>query len=217
MNYKTLLTKQNVSIFLIWLFHVSGIIGIIYSDASWFIGATPVNLMLSFFLLTINIKRNKRAFFMLMGCFTVGMLAEILGVRYGLLFGEYTYGSVLGIQLMEVPLLIGINWCILVFITGSIAQFFTDSFWIKSLIGVGLMLSLDLVIEPVAPVLDFWTFADGIASFHNYVGWTLVALPLQMLFHKWNIKVDGTYPFHLFILQFLFFTILLIKINSIGI
>jgi uncharacterized membrane protein len=79
------------------------------------------------------------------------------------------------------------------------------------------MLSLDLVMEPIAPVLDFWTFAEGVASFHNYVGWSLVALPLQMGFHQWNIKVVGAYPFHLYILQFLFFTILLIKINSIGI
>ena len=217
MNDNTLLTKQNLSIFFIWLFHVSGIMGIIYSDASWFIGATPVNLMLSFFLLLINTKLDKKTLLMIMGCFIVGMVAEIVGVRYGLLFGEYTYGSVLGVQLMEVPLLIGVNWCILVFITGSITQFFTDSFWIKSLVGVGLMLSLDLVMEPIAPVLDFWTFAEGVASFHNYVGWALVALPLQMGFHQWNIKVEGAYPFHLYILQFLFFTILLIKINSIGI
>jgi len=216
MSYRAFLTKQNISIFIIWLFHVSGIIGIIYSEASWFIGATPINLILSFSLLLINLKRNKSAFFLIVVCFLVGMAAEILGVKYGFIFGEYSYGSVLGLKLMEVPLLIGINWCILVFITGSIARFFTDSFWLKCLIGVGLMLTLDLVMEPIAPVLDFWTFVDGVASFHNYVGWALVALPLHIAFHKWKIEVEGAYPFHLYILQFLFFTILLIKINSIG-
>ncbi len=217
MSNKVLLTKQNLSLFFIWLFHVSGIIGIIYSDASWFIGATPINLLLSFLLLLINTKLSKRALILFLSCFTVGMAAEIIGVRYGFIFGEYSYGAVLGIKFMEVPLLIGINWCILIFITGSIASFFTHSFWIKTLVGVGLMLSLDLVIEPVAPVLDFWTFADGMASLHNYVGWGLVALPLQMIFHKWEIKIEGAYPFHLYFLQFLFFTLLLIKINSVGI
>jgi putative membrane protein len=217
MNPKELLTKQNSSIFLIWLFHISGIIGIIYSDTSWFVGATPINLILSFILLLVNTRMNQRLVYLLLACFSVGMAAEILGVRYGFIFGEYSYGSVLGLKVMEVPLLIGINWCILIFITGTIAQFFTESFWIRTLLGVGLMLALDLVIEPVAPVLDFWTFEEGLASFHNYLGWALVALPLQMAFHKWKITIDGFYPFHLYILQFLFFTLLLIKINSIGI
>ena len=217
MNYLGLLTKQNISIFLIWLFHISGIVGIIYSDASWFVSATPINLLLSFILLLANTRLNKRLVFLLLSCFTTGMAAEILGVRYGFIFGEYAYGAVLGVKLMEVPLLIGINWCILIFITGNIAQFFSDSFWIKTFVGVALMLALDLVIEPVAPVLDFWIFTDGLASFHNYLGWGLVALPLQMTFHKWKITIEGFYPFHLYILQFLFFTILLIKINSIGI
>ena len=217
MNYSGLFTKQNISIFLIWLFHISGIVGIIYSDASWFVSATPINLLLSFILLLANTRLNKRLVFLLLSCFTTGMAAETLGVRYGFIFGEYAYGAVLGVKLMEVPLLIGINWCILVFITGNIAQFFSDSFWIKTFVGVALMLALDLVIEPVAPVLDFWIFTDGLASFHNYLGWGLVALPLQMTFHKWKITIEGFYPFHLYILQFLFFTILLIKINSIGI
>lgn len=216
MNSAELLTKQKLSIFLIWLFHVSGGIGIIYSDASWFVGATPLNLSLSFLLLVLNTKLNKGAVLMFISCYLVGMLAEIVGVHFGFIFGAYAYGEILGTKFLEVPLLIGINWCILVFITGSIAGYFTSSFWQKTLLGVGLMLALDAVIEPIAPVLDFWAFEGGLASFHNYLGWALVALPLQMGFHKWNIKVEGVFPFHLYILQFLFFTLLLIKINSIG-
>ena len=69
MNYNKILTIQNVSIGLIWLFHVSGIIGIIYSDASWFIGATPINLALSFILLMINVERSKKTFFLVLLCF----------------------------------------------------------------------------------------------------------------------------------------------------
>jgi len=217
MNLKTLLTKQHISIGLIWLFHVSGIIGIIYSDASWFIKATPLNLMLSFILLMINTERSKKLLFLVVFCFTIGMLAEIIGVHYGFIFGMYSYGDALGTKFLEVPLMIGVNWCILIFITGFIAQSFLESLWKRTLLGVGLMLFLDLVIEPVAPVLGFWSFETGLASFHNYVGWAVVALPLQIVFHKTKIKIEGPFPFHLFILQFLFFTILLLKINSLGI
>ena len=74
MNYSSLITKLNISIFLIWLFHVSGIIGIIYTNTSWFIGQTPINLILSFSLLLINTKLSKSTLLLFIGCFTVGML-----------------------------------------------------------------------------------------------------------------------------------------------
>jgi len=172
---------------------------------------------LSFALLLINTEWSKKMGLLVLLCFTTGMLAEILGVRYGFIFGEYSYGNALGTKVMEVPLMIGVNWCILIFITGFIAQFFLKKLWSKALLGTALMLTLDLVMEPVAPVLDFWTFTTGLASFHNYFGWALVAFPLQLVFHKVKINIEGPFPFHLFILQFLFFTILLLKINSLGI
>ena len=130
-----LFTKQSLSIGLIWIFHISGLIGIIYSNASWFIKATPFNLLLSFALLIINIEWNKKLFLLIVTCFSVGMLSEIIGVNYGFLFGEYSYGKALGIKFKGVPLIIGINWCLLVFITGYISRFFLilslrEHFWV---------------------------------------------------------------------------------------
>jgi putative membrane protein len=102
----------------------------------------------------------------------------------------------------------------LVFITGQIAAFFTTNFWFKSLLGVGLMVFLDLVMEPIAPQLDFWTFEGGVAPIQNYLGWAFVAMPLQMIFHKTRPAVKTIFAFHLYILQFLFFTLLLMRLNS---
>ena len=217
MKYSNILTNQNFSIGLIWLFHVSGIIGIIYSDASWFIKATPLNLMVSFILLLLNIERSKKILFLVLLCFSVGMLSEIIGVKHGFIFGKYSYGNALGPKFIEVPLMMGIVWCILVFITGFIVQLFFDTIWARIIVGIALMLFLDLVIEPVAPVLDFWTFESGLASYHNYIGWAATAFPLQLLFHKAKLKIDGSFAFHLYFLQFLFFTILLLKVNTLGI
>ncbi|MGY8922351.1 MAG: carotenoid biosynthesis protein [Flavobacteriales bacterium] len=214
MKVFSFLTKKNISIGLIWLFHVSGIMGIIYSDSIWFLKATPINLILSFVLLLTNTHLNSKAILMLLFCFTTGMAAEIIGVEFGFLFGNYSYGDALGYKVMGVPLTIGINWCILIFITGFIAQFFSKLLLVKVFIGVGLMLFLDLVMEPVAPKLDFWTFEGGLASFQNYFGWTIVALPLQWVFHKTSIKIEGPFPFHLYLLQFMFFLILLLKLNT---
>ena len=217
MTLNKIFTNQNISLGLIWLFHVSGIIGIIYSDASWFIKATPLNLMLSFILLLLNIERSKKTLLLVLLCFFVGMLAEIIGVKYGFIFGKYTYGEALGPKFMEVPFMMGIVWCILVFITGFIVQLFFETTWARIIVGIGLMLFLDLVMEPVAPILDFWTFESGLASFNNYIGWAVIAFPLQFTFHKAKLHIDGSFAFHLYFLQFLFFTILLLKINTLGI
>ena len=217
MTHIKIFTNQNISLGLIWLFHVSGIIGIIYSDASWFIKATPLNLMLSFILLLLNIERSKKTLLLVLLCFFVGMLAEIIGVKYGFIFGKYTYGEALGPKFMKVPFMMGIVWCILVFITGFIVQLFFETTWARIIVGIGLMLFLDLVMEPVAPILDFWTFESGLASFNNYIGWTVIAFPLQFIFHKVKLNIEGSFAFHLYFLQFLFFTILLLKINTLGI
>ncbi len=38
------------------------------------------------------------------------MLSEIIGVNSALLFGDYSYGSVLGLKIGGVPVLIGVTW-----------------------------------------------------------------------------------------------------------
>ena len=133
----TKLNIENISIALIWLFHVSGILGIIYVNSNWFISFTPLNLTLNFILLLINCKGNKRVTTIILLGFFIGMITEILGVQYGWIFGDYQYGSQLGTKLMGVPLLIGVNWAILTVITGAIAQQFYLNKFMRVLIGVG--------------------------------------------------------------------------------
>ena len=135
LNTHPVVSKLNLSLALIWLFHVSGAIGIIYGDADWFTEATPLNLMLCFMLLLFNLKINTRSLITLLICYTVGLSAEIIGVNFGFLFGQYQYGSTLGIKWMGVPLIIGINWCLLVFICATIASTFSKTFFREGKIG----------------------------------------------------------------------------------
>ena len=44
------------------------------------------------------------------------------------------------------------------------------------MIGTSLMLFLDLLMEPLAPILDFWVFEGKEAPLQNYLGWTVVAI-----------------------------------------
>ena len=211
------LNREITSIAIIWLFHVSGILGIIYGNSQWFISATPLNLSINFMLLLINCNSHKWFFHMVILGFLTGMITEILGVQRGWIFGDYKYGNALGYKILGVPMLIGVNWALLTIITAAIAQQFYENLFMRIVIGVCLMILLDLLIEPIAPVLDFWAFEGGNAPLQNYIGWTAVAIFLQSIFHYFRIEVKGWFPNQLYILQIIFFTVLLIKQNTIGI
>ena len=47
-------TNTLISVFIIWLFHICGLLGIIYGNREWFIAFTPINLFVSFTLLFTN-------------------------------------------------------------------------------------------------------------------------------------------------------------------
>ena len=211
------LNREIISIAIIWLFHVSGILGIIYGNSEWFISATPLNLSINFALLLINCKSHKWFFYMVILAFLTGMITEILGVQRGWIFGDYQYGDALGYKILGVPILIGVNWALLTIITAAIAQQFYENLIMRIVIGVCLMIFLDLLIEPIAPVLDFWAFDGGDAPLQNYIGWTAVALFLQSIFHYFRLEVKGWFPNQLYLLQIIFFTVLLIKQKTIGI
>lgn len=205
---------EDLAIATIWLFHVSGIIGILYGNSRWFVSVTPLNLSLSFLLLLYTSRSTPRIYIIALVAFVVGMFTEGLGVNYGLIFGNYTYGNALGLKFMGVPWLIGINWAILTICCAAIAADLANHFIAKLLLGIGLMLFLDVVIEPIAPLLDFWEFEGGTAPMQNYMGWAIVSLPLHLIYHLMKIELKEYFTHHLYLLQFLFFTILLLQINT---
>ena len=113
-----------ISIFIVWIFHVCGLIGITYGNKDWFIAFTPVNLFLSFFLLFVTQNElNNKNIISALSIFLIGMIAEILGVNFGIIFGEYEYLDNLGIKIFGVPIIIGVQWILLTFITGSFSAY----------------------------------------------------------------------------------------------
>ena len=207
-------TSNLTCIIIIWIFHLTGIFGILYGNSEWFINLTPLNLSVSFFLLVFVNKNYFKTIIFILICFFVGMISEILGVNYGFIFGNYEYGNALGYRVFGVPLLIGANWAILTISCSALSATLFDSIFVKIIMGVFFMVMLDAVIEPIAPLLDFWEFDDGKAPLKNYLGWILVSVPLNSFYHILKIKVNGTFTHHLYILNILFFSILLLKLNT---
>ena len=152
--------NKKISIGIIWLFHLSGLVGLLYIDKNLFASLTPLNLFISSTLLFVNQKSlKKKEVIIVFLIFSIGMIAEILGVNYGLIFGKYDYGDNLGLKLLGVPLLIGLNWVVLTFICGSISNHFIKNKYLSIVVGIIFMLIIDITLEPIAPTLDYWEFS----------------------------------------------------------
>ena len=212
--FKDNISSNLICILIIWIFHLAGIFGILYGNSEWFINLTPLNLSVSFFLIVYVNKNHLKTIIFILTCFFIGMTSEILGVNFGVIFGNYEYGDALGYKIFDVPLLIGANWAILTISCSALSATLFDSIFAKIIIGVFLMVMLDAIIEPIAPVLDFWEFDGGKAPLKNYLGWIIVAFPLNCFYHILKIKVNGSFTHHLYILNILFFSILLLQLNT---
>ena len=200
-------STSKVSVFVIWLFHICGMIGISYGNKDLFLSFTPVNLIISFFLLFVNqIQITQRERLSVFTIFLIGMICEILGVNYGYIFGDYVYLDNLGTKVFGVPILIGINWVILTFITGSISSYiFKKNLKFSILFGAIFMILLDLIIEPVAPLLGFWIFDLPSVPLQNYIGWFLIGLATQFVFQKFVINKEIPFSTNLLLANIVFF------------
>ncbi|MDH7447425.1 carotenoid biosynthesis protein [Aquimarina sp. 2201CG14-23] len=198
--------KLLISIILIWLFNVSGIIGILIGYKDWFLALTPLNLLVYLGLILWNSTKRKSLIIGLLIPFTMGMITEYLGVNYGLIFGQYQYGDNLGTKMLGVPWIIGVNWALLVYCTGAISKKIHTNVIVASFIGAILMVALDVIIEVSAPRFDFWEFKNGVVPLQNYVGWFVIAFIAHLLFQKVIKTLQYMVSIHIFIAIFIFFT-----------
>jgi len=190
---------------IVWLFQISAIIGISVGFQDWFITKTPLNLSLHvallFWIFPGDLSKKLSLFAIL---FTAGMLVEMIGVATGIPFGSYSYGENMGWKLLGVPLLIGCNWAVLVFVTASMVNRFFKNKWLKAFLGASLMIVLDLPMEVLAPKFDFWTFPDG-APLINYFSWFTTAFFMHLFIQKMELVGDYNFSLQLFLAQLVFF------------
>ncbi|WP_019037970.1 carotenoid biosynthesis protein [Psychroflexus tropicus] len=198
--------SSQIAIGVLWLFHISGILGISFGYQDWFASRTGLNLLIMFLVLVFFFPLDsfkKWGLFLAFGL--LGILAEYLGVTFGLFFGEYAYGENFGPKIFEVPILIGVNWAMLTFICGAVANKLADHFFLKSLLGTFMMLLLDLFMEKVAPIFDFWEFSGGYAPIDNYIAWGIISFIFHLIFHLFKVKGQFLVSLHMYLVQLVFF------------
>lgn len=189
------------------VFYTVGIVGMVAGYAPLLAPLTPLILLITAVAIFINHKdwRNGWVFIV---TYAGGLLVEVLGVNTGFPFGEYTYGEVLGLKVIDTPLIIGINWLLLLYATNSLARHFSRLVVNRALMAAGLMVVLDYLIEPVAMAYDFWTWNEPQPPIENYLGWFVTAfilsIPWQITHMKLNRKIAAT----VYAAQLLFFGVL---------
>lgn len=195
------------------LFYVVGFTGLLipYSH-SFFLTLFPFFLILNAFILGFTHAGTKspKALVIFLLILLLGFLVEAIGVKTGMIFGNYHYGDSLGLKIADTPVVIGLNWLMLVYLTSGILERSRLSMVLQIVLASGMMLIYDLVLEQVAPKTGMWYWENGHAPVQNYVAW----FALSVIFHS-ILKLAGTRTSNplttvIFICQFLFFLFLLI-------
>ena len=203
--------KISISIFIIWLFNISGILGILSTYSDWFLKLTPINLSMYVILILWNIDDfSKKVLVAFSIPFVIGFLTEFLGVNFGLIFGSYSYGDNLGLKIAGVPLMICLNWAVLTIITADLTSILHNNTVVQSLLGGFIMMLLDIMIEVSAPRFDFWEFENSIIPIKNYIAWFVIGSIAHYLYRQTNIKTNKKLSIHIFVAITIFFFTFLI-------
>jgi len=216
--------KKINPLFLALLFHGTGVLGILFTPyKDLFVSSTPLVLLFMFYLLAnTQLKAIKNFLLSFAIAFVISMGTEIIGVNTGLLFGQYQYGPVLGPKILGVPWLIGLNWFVIVYCSGSfmihslelmkskfnIRVTATSSTAMVVLGGAAMATFFDFILEPVAVKLNFWTWNNGDIPLYNYLCWFLVSAVLLRI--NLQLKQVNAHVFasSLLIIQAVFFLML---------
>jgi putative membrane protein len=200
-----------IAIAIIILFHLVGLTGLLIpSMRSQFLQLVPYHLLLMMAVIIFSHQDIDRRLVIFILCtFVLGYGVEWIGVNRHLLFGHYQYGQTLGFQLDHVPLIIGVNWFLLIYSAGVLMQRSrVRSMLLRVLTGALILVLLDILIEPVAVHLDYWHWVGGIIPISNYYCWFFVSAFMLVLFEKFHFKKQGIAGPALLITQFVFFVVL---------
>lgn len=200
-----LIKYRKYFLYFLILMYVSGAIGF-YVKPDFFLPFTPFTLLYTCFVFLIYQPLTKSGF--LIAFFSIaliGFVSEVIGVRTGLVFGDYQYGNTLGYKFLGVPLTISLNWALLATCSVLVSSYLVSNKFLIAVFAATMATTIDLLMEQLAPKLDFWRFNDGMAGLHNYFGWFVIAFVAAFIFEKPLLKGNKQISWIILLLQIVFF------------
>lgn len=173
---------------------------------------TPITLLISgtvVLFFSLAEEKNKLlswVAFTYLATFTL----EAIGVATGAIFGNYKYGKTLGLSFLNVPVIIGFNWVLVILGSIAISSLIIKNVLLRSLITALLAVGFDFILEPIAIKLDYWQWENNIISLKNYSAWFVIAFFSSLIFFKVGANFTPAISKHYFFIQLIFFIILTI-------
>ena len=220
-------SKVQIATAIAILFHTIGFVGMFF-NREFFVLTTPLNLLLMFGLILYTQEKLNWQLLTFFGiCFAVGIWVEVIGTSTGFLFGNYSYSKNLGPAFKNVPLVIGINWCIIMYCCGvSVHIVFKKlSDRVKEITGSAtspvlqllststdaaiLAVFFDWILEPAAIKLGYWQWLDdGEVPAYNYMCWFMISSVLLLLFGLLKFEKNNKFAVHLLMIMAMFFMLI---------
>jgi putative membrane protein len=186
--------ELNVSILIIAFFTVGLGLHLSPYTQKYVLAITDITMLLTNSLVLYFLFReqeNKKLLYWSISAFILTYLTELAGVRTGLIFGDYYYGDTMKFQIFNVPVVIGMNWVILMLGTYSISQSMKLKSVFVPLVSSLLIVVFDFIMEDVAVKLDYWQWTGNEIPFKNYVAWFVISLIFSGLLHLLEVKVNN--------------------------
>ena len=198
------------SIFFVWLINISGFFGVLSDQKDFFLSTSPFAILITFVLLLLNYDFKQKGFTTaVISIITIGFLVEFLGVNYDLFFGSYEYGNNLGYKIGGVPIIMSVNWLVLIFLTGSFTEkIIPNSLPLKVMFASLLMVFLDIFLEICAPKLDYWQFHDDIVPMSNYNSWFVISAICLYIYFRLIKNKEYALSTNMLVIHFAFFGLL---------
>ncbi len=200
-------SKPHITALWILSFFIFGIMGhSIDKTYNLMLLITPyVLLFFGILVLLPEILYNRRLLCWTVSAYLMTFIIESTGVATGLIFGNYSYSRILGPVFLDVPILIGFNWIIVVLGIIIILKKYIKSN-ISIIISTAIFCTFfDYIMEPAAVHMNYWHWENNIIPLKNYLAWFTTAAICASLFSFLKIKTDLKLPGYYFLIQTVFF------------
>ena len=207
---------------LLWVYGV-GLAGMLLPfSRGLFTAITPLNLLFALLWLFWGKWPARQVVITGSVIAVASFFIEAAGVNTGKIFGVYAYGNTLGPKLLNTPLIIGVNWFLLIYCTNVISRqlwkWITDcqegscTGLMRSMFiivtGSLLMVFYDLLLEPAAVRLDMWSWECGIIPLRNFLAWFSLSLAFHILIRYRGEEEINPRALPLFAVQLGFFAVI---------
>src|SRR5215510_7044316 len=144
--------------------------------------------------LLIVVTSRGRDLIWLMAAALLGFVAEVIGVRYGFIFGPYHYTDALQPQILGAPLVMLSAWMMLVSYCRQMLMNLNLPQLVEAALAALWMTAIDLVIDPLAAnQLGYWRWTQSDAYYGipawNFIGWFVVSF---IIFNasRWGLRIN---------------------------